>query len=202
MTKLDMDVEKVENGYILVLGDGRKFLYKNEKSLSRALLKALAGEPIVTRTESQRKFWKKKVGSMEYQILEHIAKVQYGTVEKFTDLVEDRYASPRSTTMFAVGKAFRNLVRKGFIVKTNKNSKKYELTDLRPTHVVETHSTKSEVHETKEEFEEIKRIDEGKTALEKHEEKIALDEEDEKKEKTALDKFKEIRNSQRFEGEE
>jgi hypothetical protein len=136
--KIDLKVENAENGYVLTM-DGRVFVCSNERQMARRIISKITGNEPRQRKDSIKIFWKDKVGKNEHRILQILERDTYSTIDKVTkELMGHFPTQPRSTIYFNIKNTFIRLVKKGLIKKVSRNSKKYELTEKKPTHVVDT----------------------------------------------------------------
>jgi len=140
--KIDLEVESVENGWILSL-DGRKYVCKSPRDIMRKIMAKIEGRETLPHPEAIMKglkeFWRDKIGTLEKKILEIVERDKYTTLDKLTDELAKNYPTqPKWATKGNLKTILLRLVKKGYLKRTRKGSKKYQLTDKRPVAFVKT----------------------------------------------------------------
>ena len=141
--KVDINLEQLENGWVLTL-NGKKVFCSSFAQIQRRIMQVLMeGKPVRTQyeilSEKMKEFWKNKIGAMEKEVLKFIEKNHYVTLEDLVLRFKDRYPKRQIWEVRGMLKniVLRRLTQKGYITKPSRTSKKYCLTGKRPVAFIE-----------------------------------------------------------------
>lgn len=88
--KMEIEVDKLENGYILVIND-KKWFCSTEHKISRRIITELTRtEPTIAHSELMKDFWSRKVGKIEKKIIEHLNEHPDSTLMDIHNATEGR----------------------------------------------------------------------------------------------------------------
>jgi len=140
--KSEFTMERIDNGYVLTAG-GLVYFCPSDSHAARMVLRFLRGLRMpmnhadhMAQLHKGTKDWSMKViGVFQKRVCEVVEKHGFGTLESITDELWPEY---QDTTEWKWGfharvrKTLHKLIAKGYLMRNNKNSQKYYLTDKRP----------------------------------------------------------------------
>lgn len=137
MTKIDLAIETLENGYILSI-DGKKYIVKNTHEIARRILMCMDPafidhrykKPVGFQFNERKTFWKDKVGINQKKILELLKKENLTAMEITDKLYSPDMVLPKANFLFNIRENLRKLAYRDFIERLSATSEKYRLKEI------------------------------------------------------------------------
>jgi len=146
--KIDIDLEELENGWVLTL-NGKRYACDSPIKIQRKIMNLLMEgktqkEHYAVVSSALKDFWKDKIGVLQKQILEIVERDKYSTLEDLTAELKGNYKFEMWEVRGRIKNILMKLVKKGYLKRPSAQSKKYYLTDKRPEAYVQTGKVKVE----------------------------------------------------------